>query len=145
MKSTFNICFYAKKDKQKAGGAYPLFARITVDGVASRFNTKLDVLPEMWDGKAGKAIGRTAEAGRINRMLSDINASLNTIYHEMQRRDNYVTAEKVKNEFLGHSENHETILPWSKSTMRTGNSLLAYPRRKRPTASMRIHGVTLRS
>ena len=40
MKSTFNICFYAKKDKQKAGGAYPLFARITVDGVASRFNTK---------------------------------------------------------------------------------------------------------
>ncbi len=38
MKSTFNICFYAKKDKQKANGAYPLFARITVDGVASRFN-----------------------------------------------------------------------------------------------------------
>lgn len=28
----------------------------------------------------------------------------------MQRRDNYVTAEKVKNEFLGHTENHETIL-----------------------------------
>ncbi len=26
MKSTFNICFYAKKDKQKANGAYPLFA-----------------------------------------------------------------------------------------------------------------------
>ena len=48
MKSTFNICFYAKKDKQKANGAYPLFARITVDGVASRFNTKLDVLPEMY-------------------------------------------------------------------------------------------------
>ena len=45
MKSTFNICFYAKKDKQKANGEYPLFARITVDGVASRFNTKLDVLP----------------------------------------------------------------------------------------------------
>ena len=39
MKSTFNICFYAKKDKQKANGAYPLFARITVDGVASRFNS----------------------------------------------------------------------------------------------------------
>ncbi len=76
------------KDKQKASGAYPLFARITVDGVASRFNTKLDVLPEMWNGKAGKAIGRTAEAGRINRMLSDINASLNAIYHEMQQRDN---------------------------------------------------------
>ena len=109
MKSIFNICFYAKKDKQKANGAYPLFARITVDGVASRFNTKLDVLPSIWDGKMGKATGRTSEASRINRMLNDI-ASLNTIYHEMQRRDNYVTAEKVKNEFLDHSESHETIL-----------------------------------
>lgn len=79
MKSTFNICFYAKKDKQKANGAYPLFARITVDGVASRFNTKLDVLPSIWDGKMGKATGRTSEASRINRMLDDINASLNTI------------------------------------------------------------------
>ena len=110
MKSTFSICFYVKKDKQKANGTYPLFVRITVDGVASRFNTKLDVSPDIWDAKAGKAAGRSAEAGRINRMLSDINASLNTIYHEMQRRDNYVTAEKVKNEFLGHSDNHETIL-----------------------------------
>ncbi len=60
--------------------------------------------------KAGKAAGRSAEATRINRLLDDINASLNTIYHELQRRDNYVTAEKVKNEYLGHSENHDTIL-----------------------------------
>lgn len=110
MKSTFNICFYAKKDKQKASGAYPIFTRITVDGVASRFNTKLDVLPSIWDGKMSKATRCSAEACRINRMLDDINASLNTIYHELQRRDNYVTAEKVKNEFLGHSENHDTIL-----------------------------------
>lgn len=76
----------------------------------SRFNTKLDVLPSIWDGKMGKATGCTSEASRINRMLDDINASLNTIYHEIQQRDNYVTAEKVKNEFLGHSESHETIL-----------------------------------
>ncbi|WP_041579296.1 Arm DNA-binding domain-containing protein [Bacteroides helcogenes] len=47
-----------------------LFARITVDGVASRFNTKLDVLPSIWDGKMGKATGRTSEAGRINRIRS---------------------------------------------------------------------------
>lgn len=79
----------------------------------SRFNTKLDVLPSIWDGKMGKATGRTSEASRINRMLDDINASLNTIYHEIQQRDNYVTAEKVKNEFLGHSESHETILTLS--------------------------------
>lgn len=110
MKSTFSVLFFVKKDKQKINGSYPIFVRITIDGVASRFNSKLDVQPKLWDGKAGKAAGRSAEATRINRLLDDINASLNTIYHELQRRDNYVTAEKVKNEFLGHSENHDTIL-----------------------------------
>ena len=83
-------------------------ARITIDGKLCQFSTKQSIQPENWNVVAGKAKGR--DAGKINSLLDDIRASLNTIYHEMQRRDNYVTAEKVKNEFLGHSENHETIL-----------------------------------
>ena len=110
MRSTFSVYFFAKKDKQKANGNYPIFVRITVDSVASRFNSKIDVPPTAWNAIAERAIGRSAEILKANRLLDDIKASLNTIYHDMQRRDNYVTAEKVKNEFLGHSENHDTIL-----------------------------------
>ena len=62
MKSTFSVLFFVKKDKQKINGSYPIFVRITIDGVASRFNSKLDVQPKLWDGKAGKAAGRSAEA-----------------------------------------------------------------------------------
>jgi inactivated superfamily I helicase len=58
--------------------------------------------------KAGKAMGKSA--GQLNKLVNDIKASLNQIYHKQQRRDNYVTAEKVKNEFLGHTENYETLL-----------------------------------
>lgn len=47
MKSTFNIYFYAKKDKQKANGAYHIFTCITVDSVEIRLSTKLDVLPSI--------------------------------------------------------------------------------------------------
>ena len=83
-------------------------ARITIDGKLCQFSTKQSILPENWNIAAGKAKGK--DAGRINALLEDIKASLNNIYHEQQRRDNYVTAEKVKNEFLGHSEKHETIL-----------------------------------
>ena len=60
MKSTFSVLFFVKKDKQKINGSYPIFVRITIDGVASRFNSKLDVQPKLWDGKAGKAAGRSA-------------------------------------------------------------------------------------
>lgn len=109
MKSTFRVLFYVKKDKQKANGNYPIMCRITIDGEASRFNTKLDVKPDSWDGKSGRAMGRSTETSRLNSMLDEVKSSLHQIYHELQRREQ-VTAEKMKNEFLGHTENHETLL-----------------------------------
>ena len=109
MKSTFRILFYVKKDKKKANGNYPIMCRITVNSEASRFNTKVDIAPENWDGKTGRAIGRSTEIARKNSLLDEIKASLHRIYHEIQRQDT-VTAEKMKNEFLGFSESHETLL-----------------------------------
>lgn len=109
MKSTFRVLFYVKKDKQKANGNYPIMCRITIDGEASRFNTKLDVKPDNWDGKSGRAMGRSTETSRLNSMMDEVKSSLHQIYHELQRREQ-VTAEKMKNEFLGHTENHETLL-----------------------------------
>ena len=108
MKSTFKVLFYLKKGSEKKNGEVMIMARITIDGKLCQFSTKQSIQPENWNVVAGKAKGR--DAGKINSLLDDIRASLNTIYHKMQRRDNYVTAEKVKNEFLDHSESHETIL-----------------------------------
>lgn len=108
MKSTFKVLFYLKKGSEKKNGEVMIMARITIDGKLCQFSTKQSIQSDNWNTAAGKAKGR--DAGRINALLDDIRSSLNTIYHKMQRRDNYVTAEKVKNEFLGHSESHETIL-----------------------------------
>ena len=108
MKSTFKVLFYLKKGSEKKNGEVMIMARITIDGKLCQFSTKQSILPNNWSVASGKAKGK--DAGKINALLDDIRSALNTIYHEMQRRDNYVTAEKVKNEFLGHTENHETIL-----------------------------------
>ena len=54
MKNTFSVLFFVKNDKQKINGSYPIFVRITIDGVASRFNSKLDVQPKLWDGRQAK-------------------------------------------------------------------------------------------
>ena len=108
MKSTFRVLFYLKKGSEKKNGEVMIMARITIDGKLCQFSTKQSILPNNWSVASGKAKGK--DAGKINALLDDIRSALNTIYHEMQRRDNYVTAEKVKNEFLGHTENHKTIL-----------------------------------
>lgn len=57
MKSTFNVYFFAKKDKQKANGNYLIFVHITVDKITSCFNSKIGVPPTVWNAIAERAIG----------------------------------------------------------------------------------------
>jgi len=110
MKSTFNVLYYLKRNAIRRDGSMPIITRITVDGIIAQFNTKLEIQPTSWSVKTGKVIGHSSDSKRHNAQLEDIKASLHGIYHELQRKDNYVTAEKVKNEFLGISEHHETLL-----------------------------------
>jgi len=110
MKSTFNVLYYLKRNAIRKDGRMPIVTRITVDGHVAQFNTKLEIQPASWSVKTGKVIGHSSDSKQHNAQLEDIKASLHGIYHELQRKDNYVTAEKVKNEFLGISEHHETLL-----------------------------------
>lgn len=88
----------------------PIITRITVDGKIAQFDTKLEINPEIWSVQLGRASGLSRESKQINALLDEIKASIHKIYHEMQRRDSVVTAEKIKNEFLGISERHDTLL-----------------------------------
>ncbi len=64
--------FLCEKGQAKNQWQLPYFCDITIDGVASRFNSKLDIQPKLWDGQAGKA-GKNIlrEATRINPFLLD--------------------------------------------------------------------------
>lgn len=110
MKSTFKVLFYVKRNAVRRNGYMPIIARITVDGKIAQFSTKLEVNPEIWSVQLGRASGLSRESKQINALLDEIKASIHKIYHEMQRRDSVVTAEKIKNEFLGISERHDTLL-----------------------------------
>ena len=110
MKSTFNVLFFLKRDKQKKDGRTPLMCRITVDGKESRFNMKMDINPESWNVKANKAIGRGPEVQEVNSLIDNVKASLFQIYRDLQERGKQVTAEVIKNSFLGLDNTFETLL-----------------------------------
>lgn len=110
MQSTFRILFYLKRDKQKTDGTMPIMCRITIDGQASRFNTKASISPELWNAKAAKAVGKSKEVVEINSLLDAINASIYKIYYDLQTRENNVTSERVKNCFLGIGIKSQTVL-----------------------------------
>lgn len=101
MRSTFKVLFFLKRDKQKKNGKMPIFCRITINKQEARFGIKKDINPEMWSVKSGRAKGRSSEIVEVNSLIDNIKASLFNIYNEIQQKEQDVTAEKVKNNFLG--------------------------------------------
>ncbi|MCU4176477.1 site-specific integrase [Carboxylicivirga sp. N1Y90] len=101
MRSTFNVLFFVKKNAEKKDGTAPIVARITINGKKTHFNTKQFIKPDDWSVELNKAKGRNAEARTLNTVLDEIKNSLYNVYNDLTKIDIQITAEKVKNTFLG--------------------------------------------
>ncbi len=110
MRSTFKVLFYLKRNAPKKNGLVPVMCRITVNGKIAQFSCKLDVEEKSWNVELGRVSGRSVVAQEANRMLDKIRVGINQAYQKIADRDNYVTAEKVRNAYLGLGLNHETLL-----------------------------------
>lgn len=110
MRSTFKVLFYLKRNKEKTQSVVPLMGRITVNGTISQFSAKLSVPERLWEVRGGRAKGRSLEADRINRYLDDIRSQIDRHYRDIRDRESYVTAEKVKNAWLGFGKRYRTLL-----------------------------------
>lgn len=110
MRSTFKVLFYLKRDKNKEQKVVPVMGRITVNGSIAQFSAKISVPPELWDVGSGKVKGRSVEADRINRHLDNIRGQINKHYQEICDHDGYVSADKVKNAYLGFGQKYRTLV-----------------------------------
>ena len=110
MRSTFKVLFYLKRNAPKKNGLIPVMCRITINGKIAQFSCKLDVEEKSWNVELGRVSGRSIAAQEANRMLDKIRVGINQAYQKIADRDNYVTAEKVRNAYLGLGMNHETLL-----------------------------------
>lgn len=108
-RSTFKVLFYLKRQAEQNGKA-PIMGRITINGTISQFSCKLSVCPKLWDTKANKASGKSIAAQRINEKLENIKTNIGKQYQRICDRDGYVTAEKVKNAWLGFGDEHRQLL-----------------------------------
>lgn len=114
MRSTFKLLYFVKRNAVNKNGNAPIIARITIDQVVAQFNTKLEINPTHWSVKLGKVSGRTAEAVHINSMLESIRSTVHQHYHALMAQDGYVTAELVKNAFLGKIARERTLIEFFK-------------------------------
>ena len=108
-RSTFKVLFYVKRQSEKHGQV-PVMGRITINGTMSQFSCKLSVRASLWDAKANKASGKSLEAQRINEKLENIKTNIGKQYQRLCDRDSYVSAERVRNAFLGMGDDCHLLL-----------------------------------
>lgn len=108
-RSTFKVLFYLKRQAEQNGKA-PIMGRITINETISQFSCKMCVPPKLWDTKANKASGKSIVAQRINEKLENIKTNIGKQYQRICDRDSYVTAEKVRNAWLGFGDGYQLLL-----------------------------------
>lgn len=65
MRSTFKLLFYINRLKIKRNGRCPIMGRVTLDGKISQYSTGLEIEPDLWDAKVGKAFTDGRKTGNI--------------------------------------------------------------------------------
>ena len=109
-KSTFNILFVIQRGKAKADGSVPIVARITVNGEMCHFATRIYIDPDRWQPQESRTQGQTREERKINEALDELRVLIKRRYDEMLRREEVITAAKIKNAITGLDEKAMKLL-----------------------------------
>lgn len=109
-KNTFKVLFYLRGNHVNKDGTSAIMIRISIDGEIEQLSSKLYVDPKVWDAKRGRANGRSAKILELNGRLQDIEVLLKEHYYDIQRRHGYVSAEMVRNAYMGITQREESLL-----------------------------------
>jgi integrase len=106
--NTFGIQFIIRKNKAKEELA-PIYVRITVDARRVEISLKRWINPNDWDNVKGKAKGNKEEAKSLNHYLDEVRAQLVQNYQELQVQKQLITADTIKDLFLGLDQKDYTL------------------------------------
>jgi site-specific recombinase XerD len=101
MHQSFSVIFWIKRGKVDKTGKAPIYARITINGKRAEVSTGQKIESERWNVNTGSVRGNKEDARTINSVLSNIRNKIKAIYYDLTEKQRVVTADTVKNTFLG--------------------------------------------
>ncbi|EGK00148.1 site-specific integrase [Dysgonomonas gadei] len=110
MNNRYRVLFFIKKNEPKKNGHSTIMIRITFNKERVQFSSGLDVKPAIWDQKAEKVIGKKQFANQINNRLDMIRTKLFTSYLDASNKGKGLSAQYLKNTFLGIDNSRELML-----------------------------------
>ncbi|MBT1690497.1 site-specific integrase [Dawidia soli] len=108
-RQTFSILVWAYRGKQKENQA-TLYARITVNGKRAEISLSRKVDPALWDEDNCRVKGASAHADETNEFLDLAKGELRQTFLMLKATGETVTAEAIKNKYLGVEEHRKFLL-----------------------------------
>jgi site-specific recombinase XerD len=110
MRTNINLLFYLKKRSTYKNGPVAIYLRFTVDGRRAEASTGNTCDPSRWNAQAGRAIGTKEDVRTLNAYLDTLQAKAQDFHRWMTANDEMVTAESLKNRFIGKIEKERTLV-----------------------------------
>ena len=110
MHHSFSIIFWMKRGKANKLGKAPIYARVTINGKRAEISTGQKIESERWNINAGNVKGNKEEARIINTALENIRNKIKSLYYDLCERQNVVTADLIKDAFLGKTLEEYSLL-----------------------------------
>lgn len=108
--NNLSVLIWANKSKANAAGLVPLYARVTYLGKRSEISLTLKVDCNKWDPKIGFVKGNNPDAKRTNTEIVNIKNAINQAYDDLERIEEFITAEKIKSKYLGEEKSQRMLL-----------------------------------
>jgi len=121
---TLSLLFFVKRTKLLRNGEAPVYMRITVKGKRLELSINRGVELNKWSSVKGAAIGNTKEAKLLNRYIEAIRTQLHSHIQLLREGDKPISAQSIKNKYLGIEDKEETILELYKEHNESATKLI---------------------
>jgi hypothetical protein len=101
--NTFGV-HYILRQNRPVDGKYPVYVRITVNKSRCELALKSYLFKEDWNIAKGAAKPKNPELKELNSYLEEVRSKIVTHYQRLALENTAVTAEAVKNAYLGISD-----------------------------------------
>ncbi len=106
--NTFAILFWRHTSRAK-NNQTRIYVRITVNGKRANISLKYKADIRTWDANRQKAKGNSEAARTLNQYLDQVHSQIVQLYQDLKFKGQLITAELVKAEYLGESDNSKTL------------------------------------
>lgn len=106
-KNTFYLSCYLKRLNASKTGEAPIYLRITVNKQVAAVSLQGSVQPELWSQAKERSKGKDKAAIELNNYINSAKAKITTMYRELELDGKPITAQLLKDMYLGNHKNEE--------------------------------------